>query len=79
MFEYYKPSDAKILRKCLGLSQQQIADECCVTKQTISNFESSKFVKNVPLAICITIVLDNAIEASDKRDAYNTLFTKLEV
>ena len=49
-------------RKALGWSQQKLADELGVSRQTIISIERGKFDPSLPLAFRIARIFDQRIE-----------------
>jgi putative transcriptional regulator len=52
----------KILRQKRGLTQQQLADELSVSRQTINSIETEKYDPSLPLAFSLANFLGVKIE-----------------
>jgi len=52
----------KILRQQRGLTQQQLADELSVSRQTINSIETEKYDPSLPLAFSLANFLGVKIE-----------------
>jgi putative transcriptional regulator len=54
------------LRKGLGLTQEQLAEKCSVSRQTIIAIEQGRFNPSLPLAFAIT----RALRAKKAEDVF---------
>ena len=50
-------------RKELGLSQQELAKQCGVTRQTVNAIENNKYDPTLALAFCLARVLGTPVDA----------------
>ena len=50
-------------REALGLSQEQLAQELGVSRQTISYIETEKFIPSLPLALKIARFFNSSVES----------------
>ncbi len=55
-------SKVRYQREALGLSQEQLAQELGVSRQTISYIETGKFIPSLPLAIKIARFFNTSVE-----------------
>lgn len=52
----------KELRKANKISQEELADAVCTTRQTITSIETGKYIASLPLAYKISKFFDKTIE-----------------
>jgi putative transcriptional regulator len=52
----------KIYRKEKGLSQEELANSCSVTRQTINAIENNKYDPTLSLAFCLANVLETTVD-----------------
>lgn len=55
-------NDIKRLRKALGLRQEDLAQRCGVSRQTIVAVENDKYDPTLPLALRLARELDTTVE-----------------
>lgn len=68
----YNPALFKQKREILGLSQKQLADECCLSVMTIHNVETKNHVYP-STNLLVGLVLDIIATQQGKRDAFSAL------
>ena len=56
------PNDIKRLRKALGLRQEDLAQRCGVSRQTIVAVENDKYDPTLPLALRLARELGTTVE-----------------
>jgi putative transcriptional regulator len=62
-------NEVRALRQANGLSQQQLAEAMCVSRQTINSIEKERYTPSLPLAMALAKYFHTTVEEVFHADA----------
>jgi len=62
-------NEVRALRQANGLSQQQLAEALCVSRQTINSIEKERYTPSLPLALALARYFKTTVEEVFHDDA----------
>jgi putative transcriptional regulator len=62
-------NEVRALRQASGLSQQQLAEAVCVSRQTINSIEKERYTPSLPLALALARYFKTTVEEVFHDDA----------
>ena len=55
-------NEVRALRTARALSQQELADAVCVSRQTINSIETDRYTPSLPLALALARYFETSVE-----------------